>query len=252
MMLRAKFTGACSTAGDTRGPRPQRGARPSQVAAVPGAGTRPRVLAAVLGLVVCATACDSTPTPIAPSDPAAPEAAGERYDGVLIYRAVFFGKGELVRVLPSPWRDGGRRTSAHNDARADRLEAAILEWVEASDPTFFTGFSTAMRSGDHLRVERMLARSSTLTERALRSVADESTAITLERVTLGEDTTGTCVVIAVVYAAVAVKVKLWVSGNERAQDAASSLSRDEVVHALATSLSPAAPVVDTAGRRVAP
>lgn len=193
----------------------------------------------LVGSAAWITACDTSPTAVAPSDPPALRAAvGDRSDGVRIYRAVFFGEGELVRVLPSPWREGGGRVSTAKDLRAGRLEAEIVEWIDASDPTFFADFSLIMRSGDHLRVERMLDRSSGLTEQALRNAADGSAAIAVERAALSDDSAGTCVVIAVAWAAVAVKVKLWVSGDDpESPAAASSLSRDELVHALATSLS---------------
>jgi hypothetical protein len=83
----------------------------------------------------------------------------------------------------------------------------------------------------------MLDRSSALPLAARRSVADAGEAGFLRGVTPDDEVDGTCVIFVVAWVGAFIKTHVWVAEEPDAHTATSALSRDELVHALATSLS---------------
>jgi SdpC family antimicrobial peptide len=95
------------------------------------------VIAIVVAVAVTISVLSSGPTPVA----AAP------YDGVTVYRALFFASGPLASKIPTI-----QKASRYLPASYKGLEAQVIKYIQTNNPKFFDNFGREIQSGDRVRV----------------------------------------------------------------------------------------------------
>jgi SdpC family antimicrobial peptide len=78
------------------------------------------------------------------------------YTGEEIYRGVFLGEGEVGNLFPEIWDN---YKSQFSGKEWSELKEAMVLALKESDPTFFDRFGEEMQSGDHLRIQSIIAES---------------------------------------------------------------------------------------------
>lgn len=85
----------------------------------------------------------------APQSGTSVEYAPEEY-----FRAFYFGTGPVAQMLPEIKEAAD--ISGSSTPEAMRAQDEVLESIEASDPSYFPRFASAVTSGKHLKVETAL------------------------------------------------------------------------------------------------
>ena len=87
------------------------------------------------------------------------------YDGVTIYRGLFFGNGPVVSKLPTL-----RKVAGFYPPEYKALETPVINYIKSKDPTYFDKFAADMQSGDRARVADAIKRTNQLQKEALLAV----------------------------------------------------------------------------------
>jgi SdpC family antimicrobial peptide len=81
------------------------------------------------------------------------------YDGETLFTGLFFGVGPVAAQFPEVWdRMPSREARLSLEARA--FQQRLLARLRDHEPDFFGRFETAIRSGNHFQVERMMVEAS--------------------------------------------------------------------------------------------
>ncbi len=74
--------------------------------------------------------------------------------GEEIIRGVFFGEGEVANLFPEIWENFRSQLSGKE---WDEMKEAMVSTVKETDPTFLDKFGEEMQSGDHIRIQTIIA-----------------------------------------------------------------------------------------------
>jgi len=84
------------------------------------------------------------------------------YDGVTLYRALFFGSGQLATQIPTL-----RKITPYYPAEYKSLEGKAIDYIKAKDPSFFDSFARDIQSGDRVKVGQALKRANIVQKDAI-------------------------------------------------------------------------------------
>src|SRR5262249_12647774 len=87
------------------------------------------------------------------------------YDGITIYRGLFFGSGPVVNKIPSL-----RKVAGYYPPEYKALEGPITNYIKKKDPNYFVTFAADIQSGDRARVAAAIRRTNQLQREALLEV----------------------------------------------------------------------------------
>jgi hypothetical protein len=91
------------------------------------------------------------------------------YDGVTLYRGLFFGSGPVAGKIPTI-----RKAGPYFPAEYKRLEGEIIKYLQAKDPQYFERFAQDIQSGDRVRVAAAIRSTNKLQKEALLEVTKTS------------------------------------------------------------------------------
>lgn len=97
------------------------------------------------------------------------------YDGEVLFRALFFGQGDLSTALfPEVWRNENIEAKrGPHDPEVIAFREDVVEWVASNHSAFFAKFGRELQSGDHVRVDATLNAAGGMLEKAIYAVGDE-------------------------------------------------------------------------------
>jgi SdpC family antimicrobial peptide len=104
------------------------------------------------------------------SDPQKVQAA-RPYDGLTLYRALFFASGPVAAKIPTI-----QKAAPYLPADYKNLEGQITKYIQAKDPAYFDNFARDIQSGDRVRVSEAIKRTSKLQREAMLAVTTRSKA----------------------------------------------------------------------------
>lgn len=113
------------------------------------------VIAIVVAVSVTISVFSNGPTPVA----AAP------YDGVTVYRALFFASGPLASKIPTI-----KKAAPYLPASYKSLEGQVIKYIQTNNPKFFDNFGKEIQSGDRVRVAAAIRSVRPLQKEALLAV----------------------------------------------------------------------------------
>lgn len=93
------------------------------------------------------------------------------YDGVTLYKALFFASGPVASKIPTI-----QKGAPYLPAEYKRLESQIIRYIQEKDPKFFDNFAKDIQSGDRVRVAEAIKRTSKLQRVALLEVTKNTQA----------------------------------------------------------------------------
>ncbi len=99
--------------------------------------------------------------------PQRPEATP--YDGVTLYRALFFASGPVANRIPTIVRVGPYLPSEYKD-----LEGQLIEYIRGKDQNFFDRFAREIQSGDRVRVLAAIKSANALQKESVIAVTSNS------------------------------------------------------------------------------
>lgn len=120
------------------------------------------VLAVALSVTLIAAFIDkaySVPTPV----------QAVRYDGITLYRGLFFGSGPVASKIPSIGK-----VAPYFPAEYKNLEGQITRYIQAKDPNYFNRFAVEIQSGDRLRVAEAIRNTNKLQKEAMIAATRDS------------------------------------------------------------------------------
>jgi SdpC family antimicrobial peptide len=96
------------------------------------------------------------------------------YDGEVLFRALFFGQGELSTVLfPEVWQNENIEAKrGPHDPEVIAFREDVVEWIASNHSAFFAEFGRELQSGDHVRVDATLNAAGGMLEKAVFAVGD--------------------------------------------------------------------------------
>jgi SdpC family antimicrobial peptide len=124
-------------------------------------GSGVAVVLAVALTVTLINSVYSVPAPV----PAVP------YDGVTLYRALFFASGPVASKIPTI-----QKAAPYLPKEYKNLEGQIIKYIQGKDPNFFVGFAREIQSGDRVRVAAAIKNTHKLQKEALLEVTKNSKA----------------------------------------------------------------------------
>jgi len=98
-----------------------------------------------------------------------PEQARAAYDGVTLYRGLFFASGPVASKIPTI-----QKAAPYLPADYKKLEPQIIRYIQKKDPAYFDNFAKDIQSGDRVRVAEAIKRTSKLQREALLEVTKNS------------------------------------------------------------------------------
>jgi SdpC family antimicrobial peptide len=119
-------------------------------------------LVVVLAVALTATLINSVYSVQRPV-PAAP------YDGITLYRGLFFASGPVASKIPTL-----SKTGSYFPAEYKSLEDQIIRYIQAKDPKFFESFAREIQSGDRVRVGQAIRSTNKLQKEALFEITKNS------------------------------------------------------------------------------
>ena len=105
----------------------------------------------VIGLGLLALALATlTSTPVAQAQPPSPS----HFDGVTVFRGIYFGNGPVARLLPEIWDAPSVRhiRPALTSPKTLAVEAQLIHRLQQRDPRFFDRFASQLQSGNPVMV----------------------------------------------------------------------------------------------------
>ena len=84
------------------------------------------------------------------------------YDGVTLYRGLFFASGPVATKIPTL-----RKAAPYFPAAYKSLEGQMINYMRQKDPTFFDRFAREIQSGDRVRVAEALRSTNKLQKQAV-------------------------------------------------------------------------------------
>jgi SdpC family antimicrobial peptide len=84
------------------------------------------------------------------------------YDGVTLYRGLFFASGPVAGKIPSIGK-----VASYLPAEYKNLEGQIIKYIQGKDPNYFVGFAKEIQSGDRVRVAAAIKKTNKLHREAL-------------------------------------------------------------------------------------
>lgn len=119
-------------------------------------------LAVLLALALTGTVINRVYS-VPPAPPAVP------YDGLTLYRALFFGVGPLAAKIPTI-----RKSAPYFPAEYKSLEGEMTKYIQRKDPKFFERFAGDIQSGDRVKVAAAIKSANKLQRESLFAVAKNS------------------------------------------------------------------------------
>ena len=80
-----------------------------------------------------------------------PADAVQKYDGKILFRALFFNSGPVVRVFPE-LRGSSAPLQPETAAQLERAQAQFLAKLQRADANFFSRFGRRIQSGDRVQI----------------------------------------------------------------------------------------------------
>ncbi|MDC0712247.1 sporulation delaying protein family toxin [Stigmatella sp. ncwal1] len=114
--------------------------------------------------------------------------------GSELYKGMVFGVGPAASQFEEIWQRAEIKAHLEKPGVVDQRELAanqLIAKISEQDPTFFDRFSRDLRSGDHLRIDRLLSETKEKTQYAASALRQEAglpadvSASALERVEAG-------------------------------------------------------------------
>ena len=96
---------------------------------------------------------------------------GAPYDGVTLYRGLFFASGPVASKIPTI-----RKVAPYLPADYKNLESQIIKYIQAKDPSYFDRFANEIQSGDRVKVANAIVRTNKLQKEAVLEVTKGSKA----------------------------------------------------------------------------
>ncbi len=91
------------------------------------------------------------------------------YDGVTLYRGLFFASGPVASKIPTI-----QKAAPYLPADYKKLEPQIIRYIEKKDPAYFDNFAKDIQSGDRVRVAEAIKRTTKVQREALLEVTKNS------------------------------------------------------------------------------
>jgi SdpC family antimicrobial peptide len=91
------------------------------------------------------------------------------YDGLTIYRGLFFASGPVASKVPTV-----TKSAKYLPAEYKAMESQIITYIRTKDPAYFERFGQEMQSGDRVRVADAIKKTNLLQKEALLSLTKNS------------------------------------------------------------------------------
>ncbi|HUQ34668.1 MAG TPA: hypothetical protein VM095_21295 [Pyrinomonadaceae bacterium] len=91
------------------------------------------------------------------------------YDGITLYRGLFFASGPVVNKIATL-----NKASRYFTPEYKGLEGQVIKYLQGNDPTFFDNFAREIQSGDRARVAAVIRNTNKLQREALIAVTRKS------------------------------------------------------------------------------
>src|SRR5882724_12117061 len=91
------------------------------------------------------------------------------YDGLTLYRGLFFASGPVARKVPTI-----QKAAPYLPAEYKKLEGQITKYILSKDPKYFDNFANDIQSGDRVRVGEAIRRTSKLQREAMLAITQKS------------------------------------------------------------------------------
>lgn len=164
------------------------------------------------------------------------------YDGVTLYRGLFFGTGPVVSKLPTL-----SKVAPYFPAEYKNLEGPITNYIKKKDPAYFDKFADDIQSGDRVRVAAAIKRTNQIQKEALIEVTKNSRTpiasqvrrIATTRVPAGEpepENDANVAVEVVVWVALFVAIVVWLVAEKTPPTELKGLRFEQYVNEITTSL----------------
>ena len=108
-------------------------------------------------MFVNSVGCSSAPSSSPPENtPASQVPPAQLRDGETLFRALFFGQGEVAKTFPEVWQR--KVFQSLHDPTPEQTEVMdkVVRTLDTKYPGFFDRFAAEVQSGDHLRVRAIM------------------------------------------------------------------------------------------------